>query len=64
MAGLIIFVVFFQLMALANGSEILAPDNFWGFLFWLGVFFHWSFSSGPGKEGINDMAHIRSPPPD
>ena len=37
MAGLIIFVVFFQLMALANGSEILAPDNFWGFLFWLGV---------------------------
>ena len=32
MAGLIIFVVFFQLMALANGSEILAPDNFWGFL--------------------------------
>lgn len=37
MAGLIIFVVFFQLMALANGSEILAPDNFWGFLFWLGA---------------------------
>ena len=37
MAGLMIFVVFFQLMALANGSEILTPDNFWGFLFWLGV---------------------------
>ena len=37
MTGLIIFVVFFQLMAMANGIGILAPDNFWGFLFWLGV---------------------------
>ena len=37
MTGLIMFVVFFQLMALANGSEILAPDDFWGFLFWLSV---------------------------